>query len=141
MSSSDTVESYLRHTGIAHDQVEDTTWLLTLEDARTSHIVARIEEPIILFSTPVFEVADNTPDRAGLFQRLLELNSELMHSAYALQGGKIVLSGAQELENLDLNEFQAVIDDMTMALDRHMPQLSPWTDAKSSTDSEPGSPE
>ena len=126
MSSSDTVESYLRRIGIAHDQVEASTWMITLEDARTSRILARIEDPIILFSTPVFTVGVDTHDRVGLFQRLLELNSELMHSAYALQDGRVVLSGAQELENLDLNEFQAVIDDMTMALDRHLPQLQAW---------------
>lgn len=134
MSSSETVESYLRRTGMAHDQVEATTWLITLEDTRSSRILARIEDPIILFSTPIFPVGEDTHDRVGLFQRLLELNSELMHSAYALEGENVVLSGAQALENLDLNEFQAVIDDMTMALDRHLPQLSPWNRDASAND-------
>ncbi len=137
MSSTETVESYLRRCGMVHDQVEATTWLIHLEDARQSRILARIEEPIILFSTPIFEVVEDTHDRVGLFQRLLELNSELMHSAYALQGKRVVLSGAQALENLDLNEFQAVLDDMTMALDRHLPQLTAWNGNASANDAKP----
>ena len=58
--------------------------------------------------------------------RLLELNSELLHGAYALQDGRIVLSGAQQLESVDLNEFQATLDDMGMALDNHLDRLTRW---------------
>lgn len=127
MSSAETVESYLLRLGVAHDQVEPTTWVIQLDDSRHSRIVARIEEPIILFSTPIFEVGGATPQRERLFQTLLELNSQLMHSAYALQGDQIVLSGAQELQNLDLNEVQAVIDDMAIAMDKHSDALATWT--------------
>lgn len=127
MTTAETVESYLLRCGVTHDQVNDDTWVIQLEDQRTSQIVARIEDPIILFSTRLFEVDEKTKDREKLFQTLLELNSELMHSAYGLEEQRVVLSGAQELENLDLNEFQAVIDDMTIALDNHLKQLSAWT--------------
>ena len=71
----------------------------------------------------MLDVSGYVDDREGLFQRLLELNSELMHSSYGLSEGRVVLSGAQELQNLDLNEFQAVLDDMTMALDTHLATL------------------
>jgi hypothetical protein len=60
-----------------------------------------------------------------LFRRLLELNSELLHSSYSLQGDQVVLSGAQQLENLDFNEFQAMVDDMCMALDNHYDKIAP----------------
>ena len=37
-----------------------------------------------------------------------------------------VLSGALESENLDTNEFQALIDDLTMTIDTHFEKLSAW---------------
>jgi hypothetical protein len=128
MSHTETVESYLLRSGLQHDNLDDTTWVLELDDARKSRIVARIQDPIILFSTPLFDISDGTPALESLFRTLLELNGELMHSAYALQESHVVLSGAQEIENLDLNEFQAVIDDMTMALDTHREALGRWNE-------------
>jgi hypothetical protein len=37
-----------------------------------------------------------------------------------------VLSGASQAATLDINEFQAVLDDLTMALDNHFEKLAPW---------------
>ena len=129
MSYAETVESYLIRTEVPHEQVDTSTWLVTHDNPRHSRIVVKIQDPIVLFSTPILEVGDATPNREGLFRRLLELNGQLLHAAYGLQKGQVVLSGAQEAENLDLNEFQAVLDDMTMALDNHLDQLTPWTPA------------
>ena len=125
MSNTETVESYHLQSGVQHDQLDEITWVIQLEDSRRSKIIARIEDPIILFSTPIFEVSEDTHDREGLFQTLLRLNSELMHSAYALEGQNVVLAGAQELQNLDHNELQAVLDDMAIALDNHQARLTP----------------
>jgi hypothetical protein len=136
MSNTETVESYLLRSGVQHDHLDETTWVIQLEDSRRSNIVARIEEPIILFSTPILEVSAETHDREGLFQTLLRLNSQLMHSAYALEGDSVVLSGAQELENLDHNELQAVLDDMAIALDNHQDRLTPWNPRANANDTE-----
>jgi len=38
----------------------------------------------------------------------------------------VVIVHALDLENLDFNEFQAVIDDVSMAISRHYPVLSKW---------------
>ena len=44
--------------------------------------------------------------------------------AYGLEADSVVIVHALEMENLDLNEFQAVIDDMSMAVAKHQPNLS-----------------
>jgi len=46
-----------------------------------------------------------------------------MHVAYGLEGDTIVLSAALELENLDLNELEALLSDVDLALARHVPTL------------------
>ena len=63
--------------------------------------------------------------REELYRTLLSLNTtEMMHGAYGLEGEAVVIVHALEMENLDLNEFQAVIDDMSMAVAKHQPQLA-----------------
>ena len=120
------VESYIRRMALPYEQVDTDTWMVTPQNLRHSQIVVRIEDPIILFSTPLFEVGDETPDREGLFRTLLELNESLLHSAYGLQDNQLVMSGAHPVETLDFNEFQAMIDDMSMSLDSHLEQLARW---------------
>jgi Tir chaperone family protein CesT len=55
--------------------------------------------------------------------------TEMMHGAYGLEGGKIVISDALQLENLDFNEFQATIDDITLAVADHYSRLAKFQEA------------
>ena len=48
----------------------------------------------------------------------------MVHGAFGLEGDAVVIVHALELENLDFNEFQAVIDDMSMAVAKHQPSLA-----------------
>ena len=64
--------------------------------------------------------------REALYRTLLALNTtEMVHGAFGLEGDAVVVVHALELENLDFNEFQAVIDDMSMAVAKHYPQPRP----------------
>ena len=49
----------------------------------------------------------------------------MVHGAFGLEGETVVVIHALELENLDLNEFQAVVDDMSMAV-QTLPQPRPF---------------
>lgn len=64
------------------------------------------------------------PGTAALLWRLLELNATgLLHAAFAIEGEAIVLTAARPLESLDLNELEAVLSDVELALAQHVPQL------------------
>jgi hypothetical protein len=126
MNHAETVESHLLQTSVPHEQLNESTWIVQLEDQRHSRIAVKVQDPIVLFSTPILELSANTPNREGLFRALLELNADLMHSAYGLEGERVILSGAQQASSLSLHEFQAVLDDMTMALDTHSEKLAAW---------------
>jgi hypothetical protein len=128
MASMDELDSYLIKMGLPYEQVGDGTWVVRPDSARHAQIGVQIDEPIVLFSIQMFKVEPALVRREELYRTLLELNAELLHSCYALQGDQIVLSGAQQLENLDFNEFQAVVEDMSMALDNHYDKIAPWLD-------------
>jgi len=126
MATVDQIDSHLLQTALPYEQIGESTWLLSPESAHPAQIGVKAEDPIVLFSIPVLDLRSDGKEAEDLFRLLLTLNSELLHSSYSLQEDKVVLSGAQQLENLDFNEFQAMIDDMCMALDRHWDRLAPW---------------
>lgn len=126
MTSADNVESMLFRAGVRFDQADPTTWVLQLDNHHRSRVVVKVEEPIVLFSLTLGVLDDHIENREALYRTLLELNADFMHNAYAIEGERVVLSGALQLENLDANEFQAIIDDLTMTLDTHLEKLSNW---------------
>lgn len=131
MSTSDDVESYLIKSGLPYEQVADSTWVVHPESAHRAPIAVKLEDPIVLFSINMFDL-DDVKNREDLFRLLLELNSELLHTSYSLQGHQVVLSGAHQAENLDFNEFQAMVDDICMALDKHYDKIAPGVDVERS---------
>ncbi|MBK8714289.1 MAG: YbjN domain-containing protein [Deltaproteobacteria bacterium] len=125
MASHDEVDSYLIKMGLPYEQVSEGTWVVHPEGEHRATIGVTIEAPIVLFSIPIFELAATDTQREPLFRALLELNADLLHSSYRLEGDRVVLTGAQQLENLDFNEFQAMVDDMCIALDNHIDRIAP----------------
>jgi hypothetical protein len=116
----------LFRSGAPFDQIDPTTWVLRLENNHRSRVIVKIAEPIVLFSVPLGTLDDSIGNRETLYRTLLEFNADFMHSAYAIEGERVVLSGALQTENLDANEFQAIIDDLTMTLDQHLDKLADW---------------
>ena len=123
MKTADDIESYLLKTGLPYEQVKPGIWVLNVEGCE--NFVVSIAGPVVVFRVKVMDVPAG--NREGLYRTLLTLNtSDMVHGAFGLEGDKVVIVHALELENLDLNEFQGVIDDVSIAIARHYPVLSRW---------------
>ncbi len=120
MKSAEDIESYLLRMGIAHETIKPGIWLVKLDG---SDLVVSIAGPVVAFRLKVMELPRT--GREELYRTLLSLNTtEMVHGAFGLEGDTLVVVHALELENLDLNEFQAVVDDMSMAIAKHHHTLS-----------------
>ena len=120
MKSAEDVESYLLRMGVPHETVNPGIWLVKTDGPP---LAISIAGPVVAFRLKVLELPKT--GREELYRTLLSLNTtEMIHGAYGLEGDAVVIVHALELENLDLNEFQAVIDDMSMAVAKHQPQLA-----------------
>jgi hypothetical protein len=121
MKSVEDVESYLLRIGLPYDTMQPGIWMLKNEGAP---MVVSIAGPVVAFRLKVMDVPPPGPGREELFRKLLSFNTtDMIHGAYGLEGDAVVVVHALELENLDLNEFQAVVDDMSMAVAKHQAQL------------------
>ena len=87
-------------------------------------VAVRVAPPVVALRVAIGGIPKDDAHKASLFTRLLELNaSDLMHSSYGIEHDTIVLSAALELDNLDLNELEAVLSDIDLALARHISVL------------------
>lgn len=84
----------------------------------------RLSAPVLVLQVEIGPVPTSEDAKLGMFQQLLELNGHaLLHSAYALTGGTIVLVSALQLVSLDQNELEAVLADFDLALGEHVALL------------------
>jgi Tir chaperone family protein CesT len=117
MKGTEDVESYLLRMGTPYETVRPGFWVVKTDGAP---IAVSIAGPVLAFRLKVMDVP--TTGREDLYRTLLSLNTtEMVHGAFGLEGDAIVVVHALDMENLDLNEFQAVVDDMSMALVKHQP--------------------
>src|SRR5262245_29101869 len=99
------------------------TYLVT-GGAGSTPIAIRVAPPIVAIRVVIGPIPGDSAHQTRLFRRLLEYNAtDLMHISYGVADGNVVLSAALELENLDLNELEAMLSDVDLALMRHVPAL------------------
>ena len=130
MVTREDVESYLLRTGLEHEEVEEGMWV-TSSGGAGAPLVVHFSPPLVVFRLKVMDVPPDERRCAELFRTLLSLNAtDLVHAAYALEEGDVILTESLEAENLDFNEFQATLDSFQMALASHMETLAPYRDCR-----------
>ena len=120
MKTAEDVESYLLRMGVVHETIKPGIWLVKLDGGA---LVVSIAGPVVAFRLKIMDLPGS--GREELYRTLLSLNTnDMVHGAFGLEGETVVVVHALELENLDLNEFQAVVDDMSMAVAKHHNNLA-----------------
>jgi hypothetical protein len=127
MKTAEDIESFLVRASLPYETVKPGLWLVQLGEV--GRLAVSIAGPVVAFRVKVLDAPKQ--GREELFRALLQLNTtEMVHGAFGLEGEAVVIVDALELENLDFNEFQAVIDDMSMAISKHHPTLTRYIDAR-----------
>lgn len=123
MRTREDIEAYLLRTGQPYEEIAPETWLVRDMGGRAGPIIVRFDGDIVLFRLKVLAL-DEHVHREGLFQRLLELNAtDMVHGAYGIADGAVVLTCSLRAENLDYSEFAGTLDDFTLALSKHYESL------------------
>ncbi len=118
------VEAYLLRLKRRFKSVDAGAATFLVETGGGPAIAIRVDPPLVVVRVHIGDVEKGaTP--VELFRALLELNArQLVHSSYGLDDGRVVLSSALELENLDFNELQATLDEIDVALAQQLPELA-----------------
>lgn len=121
MKSHEDVESYLLRLGLPYERLTPEMW--RVEANHNENLIISVAGPVVVFRVKVMNLPSR--DREALYERLLRANTaDMVHGSFGIEGDAVVLTSALALENLDYNEFQSVVDDLTIAVGRMYPELS-----------------
>lgn len=117
-----TIEKYLEQINAKYEKIDSSLWKVEYDNI--PNIIINFDPPILVVRLKLMEISDAT-DIAKLSRRLLELNSEQMISgAFALENQNVILVEVLQTENLDLNEFQAAFEGITLTAVQNYKELS-----------------
>ena len=123
MARREDIEHYLIRMGHPHETIADNMWVIR----DTANIVISYEPPLVIFRSKLMDVPGK--NREAFFRLLLELNaSEMIHGAYGLEGDVVALIDTLQSEQLDLNEFQATVDALLLAINQDYQRLKSLRD-------------
>lgn len=116
------LEAYLDRMERRYERADDGTYVVVLGQNQPP-VALHLEQPVVVIQLQIGPAPKGTgPASAELFRKLLEYNANgLLHVAYAIEDGTIVLCAARELETLDMGELEAVFADMAVALAEQVP--------------------
>jgi len=132
IQSNEDLEGYLHRLERRFERAEEGTYFVSIGADRPL-VALRIAAPVLVAQVDIGLAPVDAAAAAPLFHKLLVLNATaLVHAAYGIEGSRIVLSAALALQNLDLNELEAVLADLDMALATQVPTLREFGSKKAS---------
>lgn len=122
------VKDFLNELALPFSEVGENTFVVQPRTAINTRIGISVEDEIVTFTTNVVSLGEDMKNFTKLdTHQLLWWNAtQMLHAAYGISGENVVLTGALEFENLDLNEFQGMIDDISMGVDQHFATVRSW---------------
>jgi hypothetical protein len=95
---------------------DDEILIVNDPDRGISQMVIDCEETILVIEQLIFEVGSS--QNTGVYQRLLEINRELVFGAFVIDetGNRVLYRNTLALENLDANELESTINALGLGL-------------------------
>jgi hypothetical protein len=122
MVTRDDLESYLIRMDLDFDEVDEGMYLVQHPNDGPP-VVVHHTPPLLVARLKVMTVPEGR-DLGKLFENLLVWNAtDVVHGAYGIEEGDLVLTDTLELETLDFPELQASLESMQMAAASHIQKI------------------
>jgi hypothetical protein len=122
MVTRDDLESYLIRMDLDFDEVDEGMFLIHSEDDGPP-VVVHHSPPLLVARLKVMTVPQGG-DLGALYETLLVWNAtDVVHGAYGIEEGDLVLTDTLELGTLDFPELQASLESMQMAAASHYDKI------------------
>ncbi len=118
------VKNYLFELGyqISSEDSENELVVINDESKGIKDLIIDCEAPILIFEQLIFELKQDDPQ---ILKKLLQWNREVVHGAFVLDdsGTRVLFRDTLQLENLDLNELEASIDALGLAMAEYAEEI------------------
>jgi len=106
-----------------YDEVDEGMFLVQGRNSGLPVVVHHADE-LLLIRMKVMDLPESMDDEVGFFRALLELNAtDVVHGAYGLENGELIISDTLELETLDFHELRASTESIELAATSHMERI------------------
>jgi len=120
MVTREDLESFLIRMDLDYEEIEEGMFLVR---GGNGAVVVHHSEPVLLLRLNVMDLPTDG-DLSELYKALLEWNAaDIVHGAYGIEEGEIILSDTLELQTLDYEELQASVESLQFAASSHLPQI------------------
>jgi hypothetical protein len=125
MISREKLESYLVRLSLSFHDAGNGTWVIRDREKGLENLLVQLSDPLVILRIHVMEIP--AAGREKFFEELLRLNAtDMVHGAYALDGKNVIIIDTLEADTIDLEEFEASIDAIGLALAQHYRTLSAY---------------
>ena len=123
MVSREDLESFLIRMDVNYEEVDEGMFL-TRGDNGGLPLVVHHADALLLIRMKVMDMPEDSAASKELYRTLLELNAtEIVHGAYGIEDGELILSDTLELETLDFLELQASMESIQVAAATQMQKI------------------
>lgn len=122
MISREDLESFLIRMGLNFEEVAEGMYAVRSED--NAAVVVHHSPPVLLVRLKVMDLPEASNGLGDLYRTLLELNAtDIVHGAYGIEEGELIISDTLELETLDFQELQASFESVQLAASGHLSRI------------------
>jgi hypothetical protein len=123
MVTREDLESFLIRMELDYEEVDEGMFLIRGQDHGLP-VVVHYADDLLLIRMKVMDLPEGPDGNLDLFRTLLELNAtDVVHGAYGIENGELVLSDYLGLETLDFPELQASMESIQLAASSHMERI------------------
>ena len=127
MVTREDLESFLIRMDLEYDEVDEGMFLVQGRNSGLP-VVVHHADALLLIRMKVMDLPESIEDETGFYRTLLELNAtDVVHGAYGLENGELIISDTLELETLDFHELRASTESIELAATSHMERLRALT--------------
>lgn len=123
MVSREDLESFLIRMGLTFEEVAEGMFAVR-SDEEGAAVVVHHSPPVLLVRLKVMDLPSSGNGLGDLYRTLLELNAtDMVHGAYGIEEGELIISDTLELETLDFQELQASFESVQLAASGHLSRI------------------
>ncbi len=116
----DLVKSYVLRLNIAitYENSDENIIVINCERNGINNLILGIATPILIMEQHIFDIKSPSTE---IYMELLKKNRDIVHGAFVLDatGQKVIFRDTLQVENLDLNEFEATLNSLSLVLSEY----------------------
>ena len=123
MVTREDLESFLIRMDVEYEEVDEGMFLVRGPNSGFPAVV-HYSAPLLLIRMKLMDLPEGSEGALELYKTLLELNAnDVVHGAYGIEEGELILSDTLELETLDFHEIRASMESIEMAASAHLDRI------------------